>query len=402
MSSLVVLLPAEPATGMTEWAYALTADRRTLAGHGKSPAALLPPVRGAGAEVVAVVPVHSVAWHRVDLPKGTGAGSPRLRAVLEGLLEDQLLDDPEDLHFAIQPGAQGGQRAWVAVCNRAWLRTALQALDAADRPAGRIVPEFAPEGEPALAVLGEPHDALVVASTEDGVVALPLAASTLNLLPALGPDAPRYAEPAVAAFAEEVLQQKMTLQQAPQRWLQAAQSRWDLAQFDLASSSRTRAAKKLSVFWGELLRAPQWRPARWAAVLLVAANVVGLNAWAWKERSALDDKRDAVRRTLTQAFPNVKVVVDAPVQMEREVAALRQAAGATSSRDLESFLGALAAAMPAGRTPTRLEFTAGELRAAGLTLSADEMRTVATTLRGLGYVATPQGELLVVVAEDAR
>ena len=52
MSSLVVLLPAEPATGMTEWAYALTADRRTLAGHGKSPAALLPPVRGAGAEVV--------------------------------------------------------------------------------------------------------------------------------------------------------------------------------------------------------------------------------------------------------------------------------------------------------------------------------------------------------------
>jgi general secretion pathway protein L len=60
-----------------------------------------------------------------------------------------------------------------------------------------------------------------------------------------------------------------------------------------------------------------------------------------------------VRSALTSTFPkSVKVVVDAPLQMEREVAALRQATGAASGRDLESMLAALAAAAPAGLAPT--------------------------------------------------
>ena len=50
MSSLVVLLPLEPATSATEWSYALTPDGRTLADQGKSPAALLPLPRGGRAQ----------------------------------------------------------------------------------------------------------------------------------------------------------------------------------------------------------------------------------------------------------------------------------------------------------------------------------------------------------------
>ena len=106
MSSLIVSLPLEPATSATEWAYALTPDGRTLADHGKSPAALLPMPRGAGAEIVALVPVQAIAWHRVDLPKGMTPGTPRLRSALEGLLEEQLLDDTEAVHLALQPGAR--------------------------------------------------------------------------------------------------------------------------------------------------------------------------------------------------------------------------------------------------------------------------------------------------------
>ena len=83
MSSLLVLLPDGPANSAAEFAYALTPDGRLTTSHGSAPAALLPPVRGAGAEVIAVVPARAVSWHRVELPPGVGPASPRLRGVLE-------------------------------------------------------------------------------------------------------------------------------------------------------------------------------------------------------------------------------------------------------------------------------------------------------------------------------
>jgi general secretion pathway protein L len=402
MSSLIVSLPLEPATSATEWAYAVTADGRTLADHGRTAAALLPLPRGAGAEVVALVPAQALAWHRIDLPKGMAAGTPRLRAALEGVLEEELLDDTDAVHLALQPGARGGERAWVATCDRAWLRNAVQFLETSGRPVARIVPEFAPEGTPSLVVMGDAEQPQVVASSEDGVLVLPLTAATLSLLPALPEDAPRLAEPAVAAVAEQLLQQKMVLQQAPQRWLQSARTRWDLAQFDFASSTQARAFKKIASGWGEILNSPSWRPARWAAVAVVAANLVGLNAWAWKERSSLEAKREAVRSTLRETFPQVRVIVDAPVQMEREVAALRQQTGVASPRDLDALLAALARAVPAGRTPAAVEYGGGELRARGLALSQDDVRAIASQLKPLGYTATGEGGVLVVAAEDAR
>jgi general secretion pathway protein L len=402
MSSLLVSLPLEPATSATEWAYAVSADGRTLADQGRAPAALLPLPRGPGAEVVAVVPVQALAWQRVELPKGIAPGTPRLRAALEGLLEEHLLDDTEAVHLALEPGARAGERAWVAICDRAWLRQALQLLEAAGRGVGRIVPEFAPEGLPALTVLGTPEQPVVVASGPEAVLALPLAPATLDLLPALPADAPVFAEPAVAATAEQVLQRQAALQQPPQRWLQSARTRWDLAQFDLASSPRARALRKLAGGWGDVLTGAAWRPARWAALLIVLANLAGLNAWAWKERATLEGKQQAVRRALQETFPHVRVVVDAPVQMEREVAALRQQTGMPSARDLDAMLVALASALPPGRTPAALDYSGSELRARGLALSAEEAQAVGAQLRPLGYVGTVDRDVLVVTAEDAR
>ncbi|MDB5874055.1 MAG: gspL [Ramlibacter sp.] len=399
MSALVVHLPLQTVTASTEFDYALTVDGSTLESHGSAPVALLPvPVR-AGAELVAVVPAAMLSWHRVELPKGTSASSPRLRAVLEGLLEDQLLDEPEALHFALQPQVRPGAALWVAACDRGWLRSAVQVLESAERPASRIVPEFAPEGEPVLYAIGDPQQASLVAAGRDGVTVLPLASQSLALLPQLSGDMPCIAEPAVAELAEQVLQRQPGLQQAPQRWLRSAQSAWDLAQFEFSSSGRARAFKKLGTAWADLLAAPQWRPARWGAVLLVALNLVGLNAWAWRERASLEQQREAVRRTLTQTFPQVKVVVDAPVQMEREVAALRQLTGATSGRDLEAMLGALGSAAPPQRPVNALEFAGGELRIKGLAYSADEARNVAAALKSQGYSSTLQGETLLVTPE---
>lgn len=402
MSLLLVSLPLEPATSATEWAFAVSPDGRTLADHGRAPAALLPQPRGPGAQVVAVVPVQALAWHRIELPKGIAPGTPRLRAALEGVLEEHLLDDTDAVHLALEPGARGGERAWVAVCDRGWLRQALQLLEAAGRGAGRIVPEFAPEGTPSLVVLGDPAQPLVVASSTDGVLVLPLTPASLPLLPVLPEDPPVLAEPAVAGAAEQALQRKVALQQAPQRWLHSARTRWDLAQFDFASSPRARALKKLAGGWGDVLRGPAWRPARWAALLVALVNLAGLNASAWKERASLADKREAVRQALRDTFPEVRVIVDAPVQMERQVAALRQQTGMPSARDFDALLVALSAALPPGRTPAALDYSGGELRARGLALTPDELRVVGAQLRPLGYIGTGDRDVLAVTAEDAR
>jgi general secretion pathway protein L len=400
MSSLFVLLPRSPATASTEFEYLLSSDGRSVSGHATAAAALVPPRSGAGSETVVIVPAAALSWHRVHLPKGTGPRSPRLRAVLEGLLEERLLDEVDDLHFALEPGAAAEQPAWVAVCNRERLRATVQMLESAGRPVSRIVPEFAPEGDPVLYAVGEEEQAQVACASREGVLLVPLSASSLALLPPDLPEStPLVAEPAVAALAEQLLQQVPRLQPQAERLLSSAQTSWDLAQFEFASSGRTRTFKKLSTAWAAATRDPKWRPARWGLAVLVAVQLVGLNAWAWKERSSLAAKREASRSILTQTFPNIRAVVDPPQQMEREVAALRQVTGGVSARDLEAMLGAVATAAPPGRNATGLEYNGAELRIRGLATSEAQAQPLVAALRSRGYNGSIQGDVLVVRQE---
>jgi general secretion pathway protein L len=400
MSSLYVILPRSPASAATEFEYLLTPDGRSVSLHATASAALLPAPAGAGSETVVIVPAAALSWHRVELPKGTGARSPRLRAVLEGLLEDRVLDELDALHFAIEPGALPDRSAWVAVCDRERLRATLNALEAAGRPVSRVVPEFAPEGDAVLYALGEEEQAQLVCASRDGVLVVPLSAASLALLPADLPQAtPVIAEPAVAALAEQLLQRTPRLQSPAERLLSSAQTGWDLAQLEFASSGRTRAFKKLSTGWASLLRAPQWRAARWAAIVLIAVQLLGLNAWAWRERNSLAAKREAGRTILTQTFPNIRAIVDPPQQMEREVAALRQVTGGVSPRDLEAMLGALATAVPPGRSATGLEYTGTELRVRGVAGSDAEAQPLLMALRSRGYTGALQGDVLTIRQE---
>jgi general secretion pathway protein L len=417
MTTLIVTLPLELSGAATPYEHVLVTGGGAMDTHATAPANLLPLPSRATGELVAVVPVQALSWHRVELPKGTlqkkllsGAGnSPRLQAVLEGLLEDRLLDETADLHLALAPDAHDGAPVWVAACNRSWLRAALQPLEDAKRPVTRIVPEFAPAQAPAsVHVVGTPEHPQLVAASEHGVVVLPLSAASLALAQVsaeLDAEAPILAEPAVAAVAEQVLQRRVELQQSAQRAMQASQSRWDLAQFAFVNSSRSRAWKRLAAQLQEGLQAPRWRAARWGVGVVVAAHLVGLNAWAWKEKSALDEKRSAIRQTLTTTFPNVKVVVDAPVQMERELALLRQNSGAASSRDFEAMLAGMgsAASRAASTTPapSALEFTAGELRLKGFSLPDAQAAAVAAQLRSVGYSARNEGDRLVMKPEAA-
>lgn len=411
MSTLIVTLPLSTPEAGTEYDFVVTPDGKTVTRLGRVFASLLPPLSKAGDEVVAVVPARALSWHRVELPKGVLDKGPfhragqqgRLRAVLEGLLEEQLLDDVAAVHFALAPDARTAQSAWVAACDRAWLRASMQALEAARHPVSRIVPEFAPhtgtgDQTPVAFVTQGLGSAQIVVPGAQGVGVLPLSAASVSLL--AWPQAnPVVAEPAVATQAEQLFKRQVDLLPEAQRWLRPAQSAWNLAQFDLASTGRARHLKKLSQAWASFARAPQWRAARWASWMLIASQVVGLNAWAWKERAALESKRAAIRGTLLQTFPDVKVVLDAPLQMERELAVLQQATGAVSDRDLEAILGALSKAAPAGQTLSAIDFAAGEARFKGLQFKGSEVDGMLAQLKASGYQARLDGDQLLVRQE---
>ena len=402
MSTLIVTLPKVLASPATLFDYVLTLDGQLKSEQSSAPAALLPK-KGNALEVVAMVPVQQLSWHQVQLPQGLlgrrlfQTTSPqRLRAVLDGLLEEHLLDDPAQLHFALEPQAPADSPVWVAVCDRTWLQAALQVLEQAGLPVGRIVPAFAPQSLPdSLQVIGEPGDAQVVSTALGGVTVWPLSKATVSLLN--WPEGQAIvAAPGVAALAEALFHRPVALQSAAQQSLQAAQTPWDLAQFDLANSSRSRTWKILSANLGHFMKAARWRAARLGLLALLLVNLAGLNVWAWKEQAAINAQKMAVREVLTRTFPNVRVVVDAPIQMSRELLALQQANGAASGRDLESLLSHLEAVSPAGYAPTALDFVAGELRLKGPPFKPDEVAAMAFKLKPRGYGLSTEGDSLVI------
>jgi general secretion pathway protein L len=418
MSLDIVCLPTSvfapelaPATdAMPTYEYLRAADTLTPTDHGSTPLALLPQAL-ANSDVWALVPVSRLSWHAVALPKGVGQNSPRLRTVLGSLLEDRLLDDPGQLHLAISQSAftDANKTAmhWVAACDKAWLHSHLNALKSTGITVTRIVPEFAPTtGMTQMHVVGTADQQLLVATGQllGGVTCLPFNGAALALLTrALGEAGQAaetvqiaFAEPAVADVAERLFPGGVSLQNKHARWLEAARSNWDLAQFDLASTGRTRTLKRVAGAGRELLQSRRWRFARWAAVVLLLANVFGLNALAWKEKSAQQTQRLAIQNTLTQTFPQVKVVVDAPLQMQREVLVLQQATGASSAFGLEAALNAVGALGLEGRTIGAIEMKNGEIRLAGLELSPQEVASLSAKLASQGLTALGDGDALLI------
>ena len=408
MTILIVTLSETLPTAATLCEGVLSDDGRTVLQSVEVPLALLP--APSGAEIVAVVPASRLSWHRLALPRGALKGglfqegsAGRLRAVLDGLLEERVLDETSQLHFALEPRPRMDEPVWIAACDRAWLHAWLAALAQAGRTVARIVPELAPpsgdaSGTASLHVTGTADHAQLMLAGPDGVTLLPLSVATAALI-AWPEEAEVRTEPGVAALAEHFFNRPATLQTAPERWLAAAQSDWDLAQFDLVYNRSTRTRKHLSAMVSSFFRAPRWRAARWATVALVAVNLMGLQAWAWKERSALAAQRAAIQSTLTATFPEVRVVVDAPVQMARALADLQRRNGTASTADMETMLAQFQAAAPDTPAPSAIEYIAGELRLKGIDPAASGLVGISARLQPQGYSARLEADSLVMKEE---
>jgi general secretion pathway protein L len=376
-------------TAVLDWVR--SPNGQTLADHGSCAAALLP----MDDDVVLVLPPRSVSWHRVACPKVSGA---RLRAALDGLLEERLLADTAALHFALEPGGKVGQTLWVAACDRTWLKSWLQTLDAAGHPVTRIVPSLAPlgatEGTLELHWAHQQNGQAWLASTTTlGVSNLPLGEGPGLTLPEASDQTRWYTEPAVAAQVERLVDRRFELLALPAWLLRCAQGDWNLAQFDLSLSSGARRGQRMRQWLREWRSAPVWRPVRWGLAACLLSLLAGINVLAWTERSTLAAKQQAITQTLQTTFPDIALVMDAPRQMQRGLVDLQQASGTLSGADLEAVLAAVAAAVP-GAAPAAIDFTPGDARLGGWTLPEPQLQAAAQALSQRGWQASLDGDSL--------
>jgi general secretion pathway protein L len=346
-------------------------------------AALLPQADAA----VAVLADNDVGWQRIAVPK---APPNRLRAALGGVIEDALLDEPEALHLALEPEATAGSPAWVAVVERAWLEGELELIERGGTMIDRVVPMLWPGEVPqghffdAASEGAAPAPAIAMADA-NGIVCLPLAGTLARaLLPPTAAQAIRWTSPpGVAQAAERWLGSPVSVQSESERLLHAARSHWNLRQFDLAPKRRGTHALRDAL---KRFMSPGWRPVRTGLVALAVLQLVGLNAWAWAQRQAVAAKRQAQVDVLKETFPQVRAVLDAPVQMQRETDVLRSAAGQAGDADLEPMLAAASAAWPDSQGPVQsLRFQNGQHTLATGGWSENDIQQFAERLRPGGW-----------------
>lgn len=394
MSTLVISLPVDAVTAQTEFDFVITDDGLNVAQSGRARAEALPLLDKPGDVCIATAPLRALSWHSVTLPAGVTPSTARLRAVLGGLLEDKLLDDPALVHFALPPDFQPGQALWVAVCDRRWLAMAVQGLEAAHRPVARVVPEWGPPAAPSqLHVIGTAEDLQGVVCSNRGVGVFPL---STDFLEGLAPTDCISADPVLVVLASQFLQRSVMPLSHAERMVQLSTSAWDVSH-RLQMRNRANRGKL------EWLQAPRWRFARWASAALIAGNLLGLNALAWVYQHQLALKNEAMHQVLTGSFPAVTSVIDAPLQMAREVRLLEQARAAPSSVDLDVMLGALSRTLPAGQTLQGVDYASGQLRASGLDLNPNEASTLTAGLQAQGLRVSRDGlTWLMQPAESAR
>jgi general secretion pathway protein L len=316
-------------------------------------------------EVTVVVPAARVAFVQARLPAMRGAALAKL---LPYAVEDALFCGPESIHAVVVTRAPDGD-ALIAVIDREWFAAMLDALRACGLAPGRAI------AESALVPAGGEGEWTVVWSERggflcrDGPETLALDAAT-DLAPPVAlrlalQEARRDGAPpsAIRVYTTSALAAP-----DPEAWSAAlrvpvsARGRWTPEAYD---ARRLAAADLLvdafAVRGRETAALRRYAPAL-AIAGLAAAIHVGLSVADWT-RLALEERalRTAMAEQFRASFPGAQVV-DPALQMSRNLAELRRAAGEPHAGDALPLLARAAAPLAAsGRRIEALRYQPGQL-----------------------------------------
>jgi general secretion pathway protein L len=409
LSTLIVLLPPrDPAVPSQEWQlpdlpFVLLDKSGRTQRAGRSALALLP----RATSTVLMVAARDLLMMPATLPPLRG---PKLRQALPNIVEDQLIQDPQTCHIAVDSQSAAGGRQMLAIIDRGWFRFIYEAFSAAGHRSLRAVPvtrclpeatlpavpaevaETVSATEPAMAGASLADAAPVPVAADTAPQVVPMVAAVLGTVVQTAPamllegavesGMPRV-ELAIARGAQgEGLAVPANAVNATLAALAGATpvSLYMLTEVpgnepSLGASSPARlgalvhgasplpfeqlARRALTCRFDlcqfEFASQP-WRLDRATLrrlrlpVLLALGALVVAIVGANVQWLMLSRQRDAISTQMTEllltTFPKTTVVLDAPDQMSRQLQQLRVAAGELSPGDFLSLADGLARSLP--------------------------------------------------------
>ena len=359
MSTLRIYFSSQWRESSTACPWALCDESGTMVQSGNDPLAALPK----GHECIAIIAPDRVLCVATKLPPGARR---RWQAALPFVAEEHTLPDPEDNH--VVPGALlADGRIILAVLDKLWLRRIVEACHTVKLSLRRMLPEtWLPTLTPATWVLvwdgssgflrTGPTSGLALDDGDAYTAPLALRLCLEGAAPLPSKIEVRF--PVSVTAAQRELPQwndvPVTLAAGPV---------WDWRSAPIPEST-------LNLLWGDF--APRAKIREWwphlrpvVVILLAALSVEAIGThieWALlaHEKQNLAQNMEHSFRT---AFGNSGTLVNAPVQMQRNLAELRHAAGLPDESDFLPLLDGVArplAQAPAGSVHA-LHYEAGRL-----------------------------------------
>lgn len=330
-------------------------SRGALLGAGHATLATLP--RSEACELV--IPAEAVLLTRARLPR---AGKQKLRHLLAYAIEDRLVAEPDTVQVAAGPTLADGQTV-LAVVDKAWLTRVLARCHGAGLRPRSVWPETL---LPAL-----PADGWVMVwdgaggflrsgahagmRLDGGSPAVPPAALTLSLAEARAAASLPHRlllrlregtpPPDVEAWSHALgVAVELGLGWTPLQHPDPVDGSIDLLQGEFSPAGMTQD-------WWPKLRLPLI-----LAGLIGVLQITATTAEWWQLSREQRQLRATMEATFRKAFPDARVVVDAPLQMQRKLAELHGAAGRLSPTDFLPLLARTAAVLEPG--PHRVQSVA--------------------------------------------
>lgn len=295
-------------------------------------------------QVVLLLAASDVTLLRMAVPP---LSTPRLQAALPSLVEEFVIGDVSAC--AMAAGAETDGQRLIAVCDRAWLQSWIDALRQSGARRLRVLPISlcltAPSAQLSAALFQHAHryDLALRLSEHEGIGLAVEVDDELQL-----PDA-------VAQLVRTLVPNRPVLLSVPtmqitlfEKWIKA-QSACQITLIEQQWGDWITAAAHVSVdlinaFGGNQRTAIPWREWRWPTAFagtLMLFNLAALNADWWRLRSEGLQLRDEIADIYRRSFPNETVVLDPLAQMKQKIAASRQVSGQLNPSDFVVLAAAL-------------------------------------------------------------
>lgn len=347
-STLYILLPSKAvARERSDWSehprsFGLVSDEGGIVQQGQLPLAALKDLAINARQVVLLLAASDVSVMSVNVPPMSPA---KLKTALPNLIEELLLDDPEELILLASTPVNGA--CVIAAVDRSWmelLHSQMQVLEAKKLTAYSLSMTMINESEALTAIIDHDEKNIELAFRLDGKNGVGLTLDrgiddgtqmdsarqvlqTLSLF-AVEADLKVYLSPNDLSMYQRAAESDNSMRDR----LHFQVTDWKIRIAGLGASS----IDLMSSVSHEKQSSFDWNKWRWPLVLAAATvimNLAGLNfQWLSMKREA-QGLKDSLTQTYRSSFPKESVILDPLVQMQQKINLSRKVAGQSTPDD---------------------------------------------------------------------